>query len=303
MRWLIGLCVLVAVGVAVGWTVSAPVPLPRAALAALPGHAGPGKMVFNAAGCASCHVATGDKRDGAPVLAGGQSFATKFGTFRAPNISPDPEHGIGGWSDAEIMNAVMRGVSPEGAHYYPSLPYTSYIKADPGQMADMVAYLRTLPASDTPSQPHDLSFPFTIRRSVGLWNQLFLRRDWVMADADADTPELLRGRDLVEALGHCAECHTPRNALGGLDTDAWLTGAANPSGKGRIPGIAPGQLNWSDADIAAYLTTGLTPDYDSAGGEMVAVIDKLSKLPDSDISAIVAYLRATPEAPQNATAE
>ncbi len=289
--WPIGAAVLVAAAGA-AWILSAPSPLPRAAIAGAAGDAQAGERVFLAAGCASCHTAPDAEDDGPPVLAGGQRFATSFGTFVAPNISPDPEHGIGAWSDYDIVNAVMRGVSPDGRHYYPALPYAAYNKADPAEMMNLVAYLRTLPASDTPSSAHELGFPFNIRRSLGFWKLLYLRDDWVLQDAP--TPELQRGRELVEALAHCGECHTPRNALGGLETGAWLTGAANPSGEGRIPGIAPGTLDWSDGDIAAYLTTGLTPDYDSAGGEMVAVIDKLAQLPPEDIDAIVSYLNAVP---------
>jgi len=287
-----------ALGIAAAlWAVTVPAPLADAA--ALPqGDSEAGARVFAAAGCASCHVAPDTEEDGPPVLSGGEAFETAFGTFYAPNISPDAAAGLGDWTDAQIVNAVMHGVSPAGAHYFPSLPYTAYVKARPDDMADMVAYLRTLPASDVPSQPHDLAFPFNQRWLMGFWKPLFLRDYWVVPDSVADDDTLRRGRYLVEALGHCGECHTPRNALGGLRVDAWLTGAENPSGEGRIPGITPAQLDWSAGDIRAYLTSGLTPDYDSAGGSMVAVIDKLAQLPEDDIDAIVAYLKALPEAGQ-----
>ncbi|PZX19939.1 mono/diheme cytochrome c family protein [Palleronia aestuarii] len=292
-RALIVLAALIAVGSAAYWWLTRPDPLPADALAGLSGDAGRGERVFLAAGCASCHVGpeTEVEGDGPPLLAGGQRFTTGFGTFLAPNISPGPE-GVGDWSDAEIVDAMMRGVSPDGAHYYPALPYAAYIHADPADMLDLVAYLRTLPVADTPSQPHEVAFPFNIRRNVGLWKRLYLTPDWVMEEPG--TAEIERGRMLVEGLAHCGECHTPRDALGGLERDAWLHGAANPSGDGRIPGIDPTHLDWSRSDIAAYLTTGLTPDYDSAGGEMVAVIDKLGQLPDEDIDAITAYLKALP---------
>ncbi|WP_422073126.1 c-type cytochrome [Tranquillimonas rosea] len=267
-----------------------------------------GEQVFLAAGCASCHAAPeGDDgedsvedenpdEDAPPVLAGGQRFASGFGTFVAPNISPDPEHGIGDWSDAEIIQAVTKGVSPDGAHYYPAFPYTAYAKADLADIRDLVAYWRTLPESDTPSEPHELSFPFTLRRGIGLWKRAFVSDDWVV---EGDLSEqAARGRYLAEALGHCGECHTPRNRAGALLTEAWLGGAANPSGDGRIPNITPGGLDWSESNIAAYLRSGFTPSYDVAGGEMTAVIDKLGQLPDAETAALAAYLKAVPPVAQ-----
>lgn len=292
MRWLAGLAALALLGAGVFWVVTRPAALPRDALAGLSGDAGRGERIFLAAGCASCHTAPDDETEGPPLLAGGQRFPSDFGTFLAPNISPHPERGVGRWSDLDLLTAITRGVSPDGRHYYPAFPYTAYALAGTEDLADLIAYLRGLPESDTPSQPHDLDFPFGIRRGIGIWKALYAGRGWVLDDP-AD-PEIARGRYLAEALAHCGECHTARDALGGLETDLWLSGAPNPSGKGTIPGIDPGHLDWSRADIAAYLTTGLTPDYDSAGDQMVAVIDKLAQLPEEDIAAITAYLDAVP---------
>ncbi|EKE43591.1 Diheme class I cytochrome c [Oceaniovalibus guishaninsula JLT2003] len=282
---------LVAVGAAAGWAITAPRPLPADVTAGLAGDPVAGEYAFLAAGCASCHVAPDDRSEGPPVLSGGQRFVTQFGTFIAPNISPSPQ-GTGGWTEAQMVNAMARGVSPGGRHYYPAFPYTSYAKADPADLADIAAYIRTLPPSDVASLPHEVGFPFNIRRVLGGWKLLNLDADFV-TDTDS-TPQLQRGRYLVEAMAHCGECHTPRGPLGGLDTSRWLSGAPNPSGKGTIPAIDPGHLDWSEGDIAMYLTTGLTPDYDSAGGHMVAVIDKLSQLPREDVDAITAYLKAIP---------
>ncbi|MFN3662663.1 c-type cytochrome [Yoonia sp.] len=283
--WIVG---IVVVGIGAGWVVTRPSPLPANALDGITGDAARGEITFAAAGCASCHTAP----DGPPdVLAGGKAFASDFGTFIAPNISPDPVHGVGNWSDLDLASAITRGVSPDGAHYYPAFPYTSYIKADLQDVADLIAHLRTLPADATPSQPHDLGFPYNIRASLGPWKALYLRDTWVM---DADTPELERGRELVEALAHCAECHTPRNALGGPDRSAWMTGAPNPSGDGRIPDITPAGLDWSQQDIAEYLSSGFTPDFDSAGGTMADVIRNTAQLTDEDRLAIAAYLKALP---------
>jgi mono/diheme cytochrome c family protein len=249
-----------------------------------------GALVFAAMGCASCHSAT---EDGTPdALPGGHKFVTQFGTFIAPNISPHPEHGIGAWSDLDIASAVLHGKSPRGQHYYPAFPYSSYARATAQDIADLISHLRSLPPQDVPNQPHDVGFPFNIRASLGGWKLLFAKDDWVV-DGDLTDVET-RGRYLVEALGHCGECHTPRNPLGGLSKSEWLTGAPNPSGSGRIPGITKSQLTWSDADVAAYLTTGFTPEFDTAGGSMAEVVENLAKLPRSDVDAIVAYLRRVP---------
>lgn len=289
LRWTLALAVL---GIAAGWLLTRPQGFEAAALDGVSADVAHGEQVFLAAGCASCHVAPeAEAEDGAPpVLSGGQRFASPFGTFLAPNISPHPVHGVGGWSDAELVTAIMHGVSPDGAHYYPAFPYAAYGRAEPEDILSLIAYLRTLPESDVPSQPHEVGFPFNIRRGLGLWKRLFVPEGWVV-DA-ARTPEAARGRYLAEALAHCGECHTPRNVLGGLDTDRWLAGGPNPAGEGRIPNITPGGLDWSESDIVAYLTTGFTPEYDTAGGEMVAVIENLSQLPEADRQAIAAYLKA-----------
>ncbi len=279
-----------ALGLAVAgglWSLSAPRPMDASALAALDGDARAGSAVFLAAGCGSCHKAPGREAD-PEILSGGREFASEFGTFIAPNISTDPEHGIGGWSQAEFINAVMRGVSPDGRHYYPAFPYTSYIRADPQDMADLYAYMMTLPADATPSRPQELGFPFNIRRGLGLWKALFLSDDWVVT-GDL-TEQEARGRYLSEALSHCAECHTQRNALGALDTGRWLEGAPNPSGRGRIPAIAGPDFDWTEFDISAYLESGFTPDFDVVGGTMADVVANLQQLDKEELDAIAAYV-------------
>lgn len=284
-----GLALLIAAAVLGGVVLTRPLPLPDDTLDGITGDAARGAVIFAAAGCASCHRAPG--ADDGP-LSGGRAFPSDFGTFYAPNISPEATHGIGGWSDLQLASAIQRGVSPDGAHYYPAFPYTAYQKASTQDIADLIAHLRTLPADATPSEPHDVGFPFNIRRSIGGWKLLFGGNDWVLT-GDLTT-EQARGRYLVEALGHCGECHTPRNALGGLDRSRWLAGAPNPSGKGRIPNITPGGLDWSAQDIAIYLDSGFTPDFDSAGGEMAEVVLNTAQLTDADRSSIAAYLKAVP---------
>jgi mono/diheme cytochrome c family protein len=236
-------------------------------------------------------VAPDSEQAEAPVLSGGQRFVTQFGTFVAPNVSPSPQ-GIGDWSDVEVMNAVLRGVSPEGEHYYPAFPWNAYWKADPQDVADLVAYMRTLPPSDAESQPHEIPFPFSIRRAVGAWKLLFLQEDWVMTGDLSAQQE--RGRYLVEALGHCGECHTPRNALGGLRSGQWLAGARDPAGTGWNPNITPAGLSWSEGEIVVMLQSGFTPEFDVVGGEMAEVVTNTSRLTPEDQAAIAAYLKAVP---------
>ncbi len=252
-----------------------------------------GERVFTAGGCASCHAAPGAEGTQKIVLTGGRAFASDFGTFYAPNISFGANSaGIAEWSVLNLADALRQGVSPDGQHYYPAFPYTSYRNMTDQDVADLYAYLQTLPASDAPNRPHDVGFPFNIRRSLGGWKLLFFREGWV---AGADTPELERGRYLVEALGHCAECHTPRNALGGLDIGNWMAGSKNPAGNGAIPALTPDRLGWTADDVAYFLETGFTPDFDAVGGEMADVVENTAALTDEDRAAIAAYLLALPD--------
>lgn len=294
MRIWFGTGVILAACVAAGFWLTAPTGFAPGAFGDKQGDPLRGERIFNIGGCASCHKAPGAGEDERLVLAGGIRFETEFGAFLAPNISPGPK-GIGGWTARDLANAMIHGVSPDGAHYYPVFPYDSYQRTQPSDIIDLKAYLDTLPISATASQPHDLGVPFSIRRTVGLWKWMFLDRGWRLQDAETD--QIARGRALVEGLGHCGACHTPRNALGGPATDQWLAGAPNPDGKGRIPNITPHESalgGWSEADIAGYLTLGFRPDYDTAGGSMVDVIDNLKRLPAEDIAAIAAYMKALP---------
>jgi mono/diheme cytochrome c family protein len=286
------LAVFALAGLAGAWAVTRPVAVAEAELTGLSGDAVAGESVFWAAGCASCHAASGAEGEARLILSGGQRFASDFGTFLAPNISMHPDQGIGDWTLAQFITALQEGTSPEGRHYYPAFPYTAYRLAARQDLVDLWAFWQTLPASDTPSQPHVLGFPFSFRRTVGAWNLLTLRDDFVIAGELTEAQ--LRGRYLAEALAHCAECHTPRDALGGLDRNAWMAGAPNPSGSGTIPALTPDKLTWSEAEIAAYLNDGFTPDFDSAGGSMVSVIRNMAMLTEADRLAIAAYLKALP---------
>ena len=280
------------VGLAAFWLLTAPKLRPMADYESLTADKSHGEKVFWAAGCASCHAAPGAEGDAALVLAGGQTFATAFGTFLAPNVSPDPEHGIGKWSLADFVHAVQDGVTPAGDHEFPAMPYAAYAKMVPQDVVDLRAFMATLPASATPSQPHQVSFPFNIRRALGGWKMLFAGGGFVLqGDLNA---KLQRGRYIAEALAHCGECHTPRNLLGGLTTSRWLAGGPLPDGKGKVPNITSGRLKWTDEDVFTYLTTGFTPDFNTPSGPMAHVVDNMKHLPADDVRAVVAYLRAVP---------
>ena len=251
-----------------------------------------GERIFHAGGCASCH-ASGDDASSL-LMGGGLAMETAFGVFHVPNISPHAEHGIGQWTMLDFVNAMKQGVSPRGRHYYPAFPYASYTRMTVEDVTDLKSYLDTLPAEETPKRAHDLMFPWNIRPGVGFWKSLNLDPAPVVTNLPGG-PLVLRGRYLVEGPGHCGECHTPRDWTGGLQLERWLAGAPDPEGEGRVPNITPAGLqDWSRGDIAYYLQSGFTPDFDTVGGSMVKVQKNMARLPAEDLEAIAAYLKAIP---------
>lgn len=291
-RFLSILAGLVLLAFAAFWYVTEPSAMAADALNGMNGDPHRGEAIFWAGGCASCHAAAGAKGADQLKLGGGPGLVSGFGTFYPPNISPDPVHGIGSWTLLQFATALQRGIGPKGRHLYPAFPYSSYNKMTLRDVADLWAYLRTLPPVATPSHKQEVGFPFSVRRFIGVWNLLYESRSWVIQGVL--TPEEERGRYLVEAVAHCGQCHTPRTVLGGMKRGQWLAGAPNPDGKGRIPNITPAALKWSKVDIVAYLRTGLTPEYDSAGGHMADVVQNIAHLPKSDAEAIAAYLKKVP---------
>jgi len=297
MRLVFTLLLLVAIAAGGVWWFTKP-----ARVAELPAHEpdlANGERLFNAGGCASCHAEP--KAEGAARfrLGGGLRLTTPFGTFVAPNISPHSEDGIGGWSERDFASAMLLGTSPAGEHYYPAFPYGSYARMEIADVIDLKHFLDSLPPVERANEPHELGFPFNIRLGLGLWKALYLDPRPVMAVDEGDEAAV-RGRYLVEGPGHCAECHTPRDALGGLDTTRWMAGAPNPEGKGKIPNITPhadGLGSWSEGDVIELLTSGFTPEYDVVGGSMTSVVKNTSELPDSDRQAIAAYLARLPALP------
>lgn len=283
-----GLAVIAAGG---GWILTMPTTADERAFAGLTPDLERGAYLFDAGGCASCHAAPDASGEAMETLSGGRPFASPFGTFYAPNISPDAAHGIGDWSVTDLASALQHGTGKDGEHLYPALPYTSYVHMTDADVVSLHGYLQTLPASDQASLDHDVPFPFNVRRGLGLWKLAFTTDDWAITDVP---PEAETGRYIAEALAHCGECHTPRNAVGALDRDNWLAGAPNPSGRGTIPNITPGGLNWSEADLVAYFKSGFTPEFDTAGGEMAEVVANLSQLPEEDLYSLARYLKNIP---------
>ncbi|WP_439533040.1 c-type cytochrome [Polymorphobacter sp.] len=293
------LLALLLVGAAAFWALTRPLRLEADQIADEAG-ADPtrGARLFWVGGCASCHAPSAARGDDRLKLAGGAALETKFGKFQAPNISSHPTDGIGGWSLADFANAMQKGVSPDGRHYYPAFPYSAYQRMTPADIADLYAYLKTMPAVAGKAPASDISFPYSLRRGIGLWKRAFMADAGPVVALPANASAAARhGQYLVEGPGHCAECHTPRSlsGLGGLDTAHWLAGAPAAEGDGKVPGIDPDSLEWSAAEIADYLKTGFTPEYDSVGGSMATVQRNLAELPDVDRAAIGAYLKALPE--------
>jgi mono/diheme cytochrome c family protein len=253
-----------------------------------------GLYISKAAGCVGCHTS---EAKGAPAYAGGRALKTPFGTFYGPNITSHPTAGIGKWTLDDFRRAIRLGERPDGAHYFPAFPYPSFTGMSEADIADLWAYLRSVPPSETPSRAHDLRFPFGFRAPVALWKWLFFTPGPTAA-APGTSAAASRGAYLVGALGHCAECHTPRNMLGALKSARRL-GGAEIEGK-YAPNLTPARLKkWSDAELREVLTTGMTPDGDVLAAAMGEVVtNTLSQLTPEDLAAMIAYLRALPEVPE-----
>ncbi|OYU49460.1 MAG: alkylated DNA repair protein [Rhizobiales bacterium PAR1] len=259
-----------------------------------------GETMFYAGGCASCHATPG--QGDRLKLGGGLGLHSPFGTFYAPNISSHATDGIGAWSLESFIRAMREGVSPEGKHYFPAFPYTSYQRMGAKDLADLFGFMKKLAPVEGRVRDHDLPFPFNIRRLVGGWKLLHLDGKLFHADAAKDAA-FNRGAYLVDGPGHCAECHSPRNPLGGLIRAKLYSGGPDPEGKGFVPNITPhadGIASWSKGDLRDFLKTGETPSFYSAGGSMASVIKNMSHLSDEDRAAMGAYLAALPAIPGKA---
>ncbi|MDP6952147.1 MAG: c-type cytochrome [Alphaproteobacteria bacterium] len=246
-----------------------------------------GAYLARAGGCHACHKADGS---------GGVKVATPFGALIAPNITPDRDHGIGRWSEAQFVAAMREGRATTGVRYYPGFPYTAYSGLTDADLADLWAYLQAQPPLAVPSQPHALAFPFDQRLSSLAWQVMFFAPEPFAPDPQRSAA-WNRGRYLSEHLLHCRECHTPRNALGGLvDSLAYAGNQDWPAG-GTVPNItsdpATGIGTWNDNDIVWLLRTGFTPDGNDVQGTMAELIEHGSQhLSEEDLRAVADYILA-----------
>ncbi|MBO0766141.1 MAG: cytochrome c [Hyphomicrobiaceae bacterium] len=292
-----GLIGLALAGAGAFYALTIPRPAVRGPLPARTPDLANGETMFNIGGCPSCH-ATPKQKD-QQRLGGGLALSTPFGTFKVPNISPDEKNGIGAWPEEAFVNAMLAGIGRDGEHLYPAFPYTSYQRMALDDVRDLFAFLRTLPAESRASEPHELPFPFNVRRGLGLWKLVYLDGKAFTPDA-ARSAELNRGAYLVEGPGHCAECHSPRGVLGGIVAARRFSGGPDPEGKGWVPNITPhsdGLAAWSAGDIAYLLKSGFTPDADSVGSTMADVVRNTAKLSDADRAAIATYVKSLPSLP------
>ena len=256
-----------------------------------------GEYIFRAAGGCGCHT---DRAGGGAALAGGRAMQTPFGTFYSTNISADPETGIGRWSDEDFIAAMTRGIAPGERHLFPVFPYPSFAGMTRPDLLDLKAYLFAQPAVRQANRPHDVWPPFGWRWPLPLWKRLNLPLSvpTLPLERTAD-PLLARGSYLVNALGHCAECHTPRNLLGGLRRGMYLAGSIDgPEGE-PAPNLTPDEKSgigrWSARDITWLLETGFKPDGDDVQGLMAESIEHGYRyLTPQDLAAIAAYVRAIP---------
>ena len=291
-RFFLALVIAGLAGLGIFWWLTIPAAIPADALPAYTPNLANGLTTFNAGGCSSCHAVPG--QPDRTRLGGGLAIPSPFGTSYVPNISPDPVDGIGRWTEADFVTALVKGTSPQWTHYFPAFPYTSYQHAKVEDVRDLFAWLKTLAPVSGKVRDHDLPFPFSIRRNIGIWKWLFMDGKPFVPDP-ARSARWNRGAYLANGLGHCAECHSARNFLGGIVATQRFAGGPNPEGEGWVPNITQkGIAEWSENDIAEFLKTGEMPDGDSAGGLMVRVIKNTSQLSGEDRAAIADYIKSLP---------
>ncbi|MEZ5564721.1 MAG: cytochrome c [Gammaproteobacteria bacterium] len=259
-----------------------------------------GQYLTYAGGCLTCHTAD---KPGAIPLAGGRALDTPFGTFYSPNLTPDPDTGLRNWTDEDFEHALRDGRTPDGSFYYPVFPYPSYTGLSDADVRAIAAYLRSLPPVRQVIPPHDLPWYLSFRPVMYGWNLLNFRPQRFEPD-NTKTPGWNRGAYVVRHLGHCGECHTPRNLLGAVDQKRELSG--NPDGPegDKVPDITQNRITgigrWSTSEIELFLEIGILPDGDFVGSTMGAVIDdNTGHLTPTDRQAIATYLQSvdSPELP------
>jgi len=251
-----------------------------------------GEYLARAADCAPCHTG-----DASKPFAGGLAFKTPFGTLFSVNITSDPETGIGKWTYAQFKNALHQGIRADGAYLYPAMPFDAYTKIEEKDLEALWAYVRRIAPVKASNPDNDLSFPFDVRLGMLAWRELFFAPGYFTPTAGKST-EWNRGAYLVEALGHCSDCHSPRNIMGAVKGKAVFTGSEVDGF--YAPDIASAALakTWSSENLVQFLKTGSSPQRGSVFGPMADVIhDSLSHLTDPDLAAIVTYLLDSPPPP------
>ncbi|SEM80839.1 c-type cytochrome [Palleronia pelagia] len=274
-----------ALSAVIAWPVgSAPGPI------GLQGNAQRGAYLARASGCIACHS---NFEDGGAPLAGGAPLQTDFGTFYPPNLTTDPDHGIGDWTAESFAKAVRQGVAPDGDPYYPSFPYPFYAEFSDQQMADLWAAFQTVAPVAESAPDHDVGFPFDQRWGLKLWRAAFFY-DPMTDPVPGRSEAWNRGRELVRGAAHCGACHTPRNLAGGRDLGAVFAGNPALPGEGKAPSIRPGALaegGWTVSSLSYALKSGLTPSGDAFGGSMAEVVREGTRfLSDADRDAMATYL-------------
>lgn len=242
-----------------------------------------GEYLLQISGCSHCHT-----EEGGDPLAGGRALVTPFGTFYTPNITAHKTAGIGTWTKDEFRRALHEGIAPDGSDYYPAFPYTSYTRISAEDVDALYAYIQSLPASDMVNRDHELSWFVRWRISAWAWK-------WLFFTPNEKSVQLNRGAYIAEALGHCGECHTPRNLFGALRIDRQYAGNAQGPEDEKVPNITPDKAtgigNWSHSELKEFLKFGELPDGEYAAGSMDPVISSLQSLTEMDLGALITYLR------------
>jgi mono/diheme cytochrome c family protein len=253
-----------------------------------------GKLLYNAGGCISCHAPGPDLKDvAADVPAGGKPMKTPIGTLYPPNLTPDPETGLGNWTETDFVNAMQKGISPDGQHLIPAFPYTSYAHMKITDVLDIKAYLATLAPVKNQAKPHEIVLATITRRGIGLWKHIgFDETPWAPDPSQSESWN--RGSYLVNGPGHCNECHTPRTVFMASDDSRKFMGGPHPEGKGKVPSlrslIERGRYK-DQADLVLAFQNGEELGYGHMGsGGMGDVQSNLAKLPDADVKAIAEYV-------------
>ncbi len=292
--WLGGLALAGALGLLAFWLVSMPRPLATSALPQHQADVGNGERMYHAAGCHSCHLAPeGFAAAAADLPVGGKAFKTPIGVLYPPNLTPDPETGLGKWTDLDFVNALQKGLGRHNEHLIPAFPYTSYAKMRTEDVLDLKAYLATLPPVVNAAKAHEVFALPVVRRGLGAWKWIGFDENKTIDDP-AQSVSWNRGRYLVDGPGHCNECHTPRNLFMASDQSRYLAGGPHPEGTGKVPSLRDltGRGRYKDAaDLASAFEFGEVMGYDKmSSGGMGAVQTNLSLLPAGDRQAIADYL-------------